>query len=69
MNGKSYTIPAGVLEIAKDNGSCFKVKRVVLREEPKKDTLVSFFMEGSGFSYVGMVYHKNEEYMYFRLVK
>ena len=62
------SIPTGCCELVLENNepkrNCFKVNRSILKNEPKKNIMLNIYMEGSGFTYHGEIYHKNIEYVY-----
>ena len=46
--------------------SCIKVDRNEFRKEPKKYDTIEWL--GCGYSYIGMVYHKNVKYIYIKVL-
>lgn len=60
-------IPKGSTELIYGKKNCFKVLRKCLDNEPKKNVITTFFMEGVGFSYTGEIYHKTTTYAYIYL--
>lgn len=65
------SIPSGCCELVLENNepkrNCFKVNRNVLENEPKKNVMLNIYMEGSGFTYNGEIYHKSVSYVYIYL--
>ena len=59
-------LPKGCLEVVKEP-NVFKVCRTLVKNEPKTNEMVKFFMEGSGFMYKGFIFRKTTEYCYLKL--
>lgn len=65
---KTLTIPNGCVEYVFEGNDIkpnhFKIARENALKAPKKGEQVQFYMEGSGYSYNGEIYHKTKDYIY-----